>query len=109
MKEATVKLPSRIVDISSALDNETVLDHPFMRPRIEYRTNAQNAPMLLECFPGLRREDLPDGEGWAFEIVQLTTHNGTHMEAPMHFPSGREARFPRIAGRPRGERSRSPS
>jgi hypothetical protein len=32
----TVNLPSRIVDISSALDNETVLDHPFMRPKIEY-------------------------------------------------------------------------
>jgi kynurenine formamidase len=30
---------------------------------------------------------LPDGEGWAFEIVQLTTHNGTHMDAPMHFHS----------------------
>jgi kynurenine formamidase len=85
--ESAVNLPSRIVDISSALDNETVLDHPFMRPKIEYRTNAQNAPMLLESFPGLRQEDLPDGEGWAFEIVQLTTHNGTHMDAPMHFQS----------------------
>jgi kynurenine formamidase len=82
-----VKLPSRIVDISSPLDNDTVLDHPFMRPRIEYRTNAQNAPMLLDAFPGLRAEDLPDGEGWAFEIVQLTTHNGTHMDAPKHFHS----------------------
>jgi kynurenine formamidase len=83
----TVNLPSRIVDISSALDNETVLDHPFMRPKIEYRSNFENAPMLLESFPGLRQEDLPDGEGWAFEIVQLTTHNGTHMDAPMHFHS----------------------
>src|SRR5262245_31277791 len=46
--EDAVNLPSRIVDISSPLDNETVMDHPFMRPKIEYRTNAQNAPMLLE-------------------------------------------------------------
>jgi hypothetical protein len=83
----TVNQPSRIVDISSVLDNETVLDHPFMRPKIEYRSNFENAPMLLESFPGLRQEDLPDGEGWAFEIAQLTTHNGTHMDAPMHFHS----------------------
>src|SRR6266849_6349014 len=82
-----MKLPSRIIDLSSSLDNETVLDYPFMRPRIEYRTNSQNAPLLLEIFPGLRREDLPDGEGWAVELVQLTTHNGTHMDAPMHFQS----------------------
>ena len=82
-----MKLPSRMLDLSSPLDNETVLDPPFMRPKIEYRTNAENAPMLLDNFPGLRREDLPDGEGWAFEIVQLTTHNGTHMDAPIHYQS----------------------
>jgi kynurenine formamidase len=85
--EDTVNLPSRIVDISSPLDNETVMDHPFMRPKVEYRTNAQNAPMLLENFPGLKQEDLPGGEGWAFEIVTMTTHNGTHMDAPVHFQS----------------------
>lgn len=82
-----MQLPRRMLDLSTALDNETVLDHPFMRPKIEYRTNAENAPMLLEAFPGLRREDLPDGEGWAFELVQLTTHNGTHMDAPVHYQS----------------------
>ena len=29
---------------------------------------------------GLKKEDLPDGEGWAIELVQLTTHNGTHLD-----------------------------
>lgn len=82
-----MKLPSRIVDLSSALDNETVYDPPFMRPKIEYLSNTQNAPMLLQSFPGLRQEDLPDGEGWAFELVQLATHNGTHMDAPLHYHS----------------------
>jgi kynurenine formamidase len=82
-----MKLPSRILDLSSPLDNETVFDPPFMRPKIEYRTNAENAPMLLDSFPGLRREDLPEGEGWAFELVQLSTHNGTHMDAPVHYQS----------------------
>ena len=82
-----MKLPGRVLDLSSPLDNETVFDPPFMRPKIEYRTNAENAPMLLDNFPGLRREDLPEGEGWAFEFVQLSTHNGTHMDAPVHYQS----------------------
>ena len=82
-----MKLPSRMLDLSVPLDNETVLDPPNMRPKIEYRTNAENAWMLLESFPGLRQEDLPDGEGWAFELVSFTTHNGTHMDAPVHFQS----------------------
>ena len=64
-----MKLPSRIVDISATLDNETVLDPPFMRPKIDYKTGKENAWMLLEGFPGLKAEDLPDGEGWAFELV----------------------------------------
>ena len=82
-----MQLPSRIVDISVPLDNDTVLDYPFMRPKIEYLTGKQNAATLTKLFPGLREEDLPDGEGWAFENVQLATHNGTHMDAPYHFQS----------------------
>jgi kynurenine formamidase len=82
-----MKPPSRIVDISVPLDNDTVLDPPFMRPKIEYRSHADTAPLLLELFPGLRREDLPDGEGWAVEQVAIATHNGTHMDAPVHFQS----------------------
>ena len=32
-------------------------------------------------------QDLPDGEGWAVELVQISTHNGTHLDAPYHFHS----------------------
>ncbi|HVZ54957.1 MAG TPA: cyclase family protein [Pseudolabrys sp.] len=80
-------MPSRMVDISVALDNETVLDPSFMRPKIEYVTGKQSAPILTSVFPGLKVEDLPDGEAWAIENVTLATHNGTHMDAPYHFQS----------------------
>jgi kynurenine formamidase len=82
-----MRLPSRMIDLSSPLDNDTVYDPPFMRPKIEYRGNAETAPLICELFPGLQPHDLPDGEGWAIEQVQLTTHNGTHMDAPIHFQS----------------------
>lgn len=82
-----MKMPSKIVDISVALDNETILDPANMIPKIEYRSNTENAWMLLEAFPGLKQEDLPNGEGWAFEVATLSTHNGTHMDAPIHFQS----------------------
>jgi len=82
-----MKLPSRMIDISVALDNDTVLDPPFMRPKIEYQTGKQTAPLVASLFPGLKVEDLPDSEGWAFELVQLATHNGTHMDSPYHFQS----------------------
>ena len=33
----------------------------------------------------MTKEELPDGQGWAIERVQLTTHNGTHLDAPWHY------------------------
>jgi kynurenine formamidase len=82
-----MKLPSRMIDISVALDNDTVLDPPFMRPKIKYLTNRDTAWILVEAFPGLKAEDLPDGEAWSIENITLATHNGTHMDAPYHFQS----------------------
>ena len=38
-------------------------------------------------FPGLEETDLPDGEAWAIERIELITHNGTHLDAPWHFAS----------------------
>jgi kynurenine formamidase len=42
---------------------------------------------MAPFFPGLEKADLPDGEAWAIEKVELITHNGTHLDAPYHFHS----------------------
>ena len=36
-------------------------------------------------FPGLKKYQLPGGLGWAVEFVHLTTHSGTHLDAPFHY------------------------
>ena len=82
-----MEIPSRIVDISQPLDNDTVVDPDFMRPSIRYVTGKESAALMCELFPGLEPEQLPGGEGWAIEHIQLTTHNGTHMDAPWHYHS----------------------
>jgi kynurenine formamidase len=77
----------RFVDLSITLNNHIVSDPPFMVPRIEYTRHDESAPKVAEFFPGLDTDDLPDGEGWAVETVTLSTHNGTHLDAPYHFHS----------------------
>jgi kynurenine formamidase len=77
----------RIIDISSALRAGIASDPAGMEPEIEYVNHRQMAEGVCKFFPGLTPADLPDGEGWAIERVKITTHNGTHLDAPWHFAS----------------------
>jgi kynurenine formamidase len=80
-------MSSRIIDLSVAIDAAVVADPPMMQPQLRYFSHRETAGQVASFFPGLTQEDLPGGEGWAIEQVQLTTHNGTHLDAPWHFAS----------------------
>ena len=77
----------RIIDISSSLRAGIASDPPGLEPRIDYLAHAATAAGVCQFFPGLKPADLPDGEGWAIEMVQMTTHSGTHLDAPWHYAS----------------------
>ena len=78
---------TQIVDLSIFLENDVISDPPVYRPKIDYINHTTSLPEMLNFFPGLKSEDLPDGEAWAIERIELITHNGTHLDAPYHFAS----------------------
>ena len=78
-------MPRRIIDISVALKAGIVSDPPYMLPSITYLDHAAGALNFMQVFPGLKREQLPDNAGPAVEQVAISTHNGTHLDAPWHF------------------------
>ena len=80
-------MPRKFVDLSIFLENDVLSDPPAFAPKIQYFTHDTTYEQIEPFFPGLKTEDLPDGEGWAVEMVQLSTHNGTHLDAPYHFHS----------------------
>jgi kynurenine formamidase len=82
-----LRMPRRFIDLSVPLENGVKSDPDGFVPEITYMNHQQTAGQITGFFPGLKKDDLPDGEGWAVEFVRLITHNGTHLDAPYHFHS----------------------
>ncbi|MBV8443823.1 MAG: cyclase family protein [Hyphomicrobiales bacterium] len=77
----------RLLDLSVALANNPYTDPPGLGPEIEYADHKAGAADMTRMFPGLKTDDLPDGEGWGLERLRITAHNGTHIDAPWHYAS----------------------
>ena len=80
-------MPRKLVDISVALEAGIPSDPEIMLPRIDYATHADTVDQIAGFFPGLGSADLPGGDGWAVETLTVSSHNGTHLDAPYHHHS----------------------
>lgn len=76
----------KLIDGSIAIENDLPSDPPMMIPRIQYLGHDSGADQMKLFFPDIdTKKDLPGGKGWAVEIVTLSTHAGTHLDAPWHY------------------------
>ena len=75
----------RFVDLSISIEPELPSDPPMMIPKIDYINHEMGAEQMKEFYPGVKKEQLPGGLGWAVEFLTLTTHSGTHLDAPYHY------------------------
>jgi kynurenine formamidase len=73
----------RVIDLSQALSNTTTAFEP-MPHEIEYLDHRATVAVAEVKF-GLGAEYWRDGLVWAHERVTLTTHSGTHIDAPYHY------------------------
>ncbi len=76
---------TQIIDLSISIESDLPSDPPMMVPKIAYVDHKTGADQMIEFFPGLEKDQLPEGLGWALEMVTLTTHSGTHLDAPYHY------------------------
>lgn len=72
-----------LYDLSESLSNTTATYQPN-RHHIEYVGADQTAAMTGARF-GMGPEYWPDGKGYCIENVELSTHSGTHIDAPSHY------------------------
>ncbi len=73
-----------IIDLSVTLEDQLPVDPPGLGPNITYSDHAEGAADFERIF-GMPADKLPGGHGAAVERLDLTTHNGTHMDAPWHY------------------------
>ena len=74
----------KIIDLSVAIENDVPADPPPLLPLITYLDHAQGAAEMEQMF-GIPVDKQLEGAGPAAERVAMTTHNGTHLDAPWHY------------------------
>ncbi|CAG9000520.1 MAG: Kynurenine formamidase [Candidatus Celerinatantimonas neptuna] len=78
---------TKFIDLSVSIENDVMADPPGLGPKINYLDHQTMASQMASIFPGITPDDFPNSEGWAVEEISLTTHAGTHMDAPYHYAS----------------------
>ncbi|KQZ48930.1 cyclase [Rhizobium sp. Root149] len=77
-------MAKRIIDLSVPLMSGIASDPPGLGPKIEYMAHDQGAREFEQIF-GIPVSSQLEGKGAAAEKCIITTHNGTHMDAPWHY------------------------
>ena len=75
----------RMIDLGVAIEDHTPCDPPSMPTEIDYWDHHRGVEHLKSFFPEATDADLPKGLGWSIEYIRLTTHSGTHLDAPWHY------------------------
>jgi kynurenine formamidase len=70
-------------DLTQSLSNETADVEPIPH-RIEYTDHRATIDLSIRRF-GLGADYWREGLGWSQETVHLSTHSGTHVDAPYHY------------------------
>lgn len=84
----------KLVDLTRLLDpDDADRIHPSVRssrvlvPKIHYiAPQGEGVDVVCQAY-GCTKHDLPDGEGWGSEDLQIASHLGTHVDAPLHYGS----------------------
>lgn len=79
----------RIIDLSVSIQ-QTPPDSA-LKVDIRYIDHKEGSAVFGPTF-GLEAEDFPEGNFSAVEVVSLTTHSGTHLDAPWHYGPTSEGR-----------------
>jgi kynurenine formamidase len=82
----------RLIDLSLPLEDDRRWSPWWARTRVKHQSHAFGRWVIRLLF-GLGAGHLRTGLGWANDVVRLSTHGTTHVDAPWHYA-------PECQGRP---------
>ena len=90
----------RLVDLTRRLDAKDMdripeaarLAASVLVPEIDHVAPAEGGADIMCALFGCSREHLPKGEGWGDDALRISSHLGTHVDAPLHYGSTCEGR-----------------
>lgn len=71
----------KIIDLSVPMDVNSKEPFPPEITYIDHKSSVERASKLF----GIDPLEWPEGKAWATELVNLSTHTGTHVDAPYHY------------------------
>jgi kynurenine formamidase len=74
----------KIVDLSVILENEGRGVPRWARNRIHYQDHRFGLLAMWRLF-GITKKYVRTGLGWAHEVLKISTHGTTHVDAPWHY------------------------
>jgi cyclase len=79
----------RLIDLSSPVDSSFAEPDPVVHDILTPRQGAKHmsAEMREHFDIDFDPDELPDGEFLSLDRISLTTHTGTHVDAPSHYGS----------------------
>ena len=81
-------MPRRFVDLSVPLEAGIASDPPMTLPKIDYRDHQSTAEQMTELLSRPdRRATCRAARAGRWRQLNVSTHNGTHLDAPYHYHS----------------------
>lgn len=85
----------KLIDLTRTLDPTDLSRLPapvrpfasVLVPEVDYLAPAEGGRERMCTIFGCDAQDLPDGEGWGEETFRMSSHAGTHVDAPLHYGS----------------------
>lgn len=81
----------RFIDLSVTLENDGDWAPWWARNRVKYQGHRFGAFAIRLLFK-LSPEFLRHGLGWANDVIKISTHGTTHLDAPWHYSPSSEGR-----------------